>query len=200
MNEYALSALIFGLTAGLKPGPLGIVIIQQTLEHGLKNGLRASLAPIITDGPIIIVALLVLTQLKDVNIFIGFLSIIGGLYLLWLSVKIFSIQEISASKSLNKVGSLSTAIKVNLLSPYPYLFWFTVGGTYLATGTTTESITFVVVSIGTLVISKMFIAWIASNFRELLDSNAYLWLMRFLGLLILVFGLLLLNKGYYFLA
>ena len=40
MSEYVLSAFIFGLTAGLKPGPLGIVIIQQTLEHGLKNGIE----------------------------------------------------------------------------------------------------------------------------------------------------------------
>ena len=200
MSEYVLSAFILGLTAGLKPGPLGIVIIQQTLEHGLKNGIQASLAPIITDGPIIFVAFIVLTQLKNIDIFIGFLSIIGGLYLLWLSVKILSIQEINTSKSLNKTGSLSMAIKVNLLSPYPYLFWFTVGGSYLATGNTNESIMFVLVSIGTLVISKILVAWVASNFRELLDSKAYVWVMRILGSLILVFGLLLLNKSYYLLV
>lgn len=200
MSEYVLSAFIFGLTAGLKPGPLGIVIIQQTLEYGLKNGIKASLAPIITDGPIIFVAFIVLTQLKNIDIFIGFLSIIGGLYLLWLSVKILSIQEINTSKSLNKTGSLSMAIKVNLLSPYPYLFWFTVGGSYLATGNKNESIMFVLVSIGTLVISKILVAWVASNFRELLDSKAYVWVMRILGSLILVFGLLLLNKSYYLLV
>ena len=195
MNEYVLSAFIFGLTAGLKPGPLGIVVIQQTLEHGLKYGIRASLAPIITDGPIIIVALLVLTQFKDIALFVGILSFVGGLYLLWLSQKIIRIKKINISEALKKPKSLETAIKVNLLSPNPYLFWSTVGGTYLVLGTQSQSVVFIVVSIGTLVASKIFTAWIADNFRELLDSKAYLLVMKSLGFLLAVFGVLFIIRG-----
>ena len=196
MSEYILSAFIFGLTAGFKPGPLGILVIQQTLTHGLKYGIRASLAPIITDGPIIVVALFILTQFKDIALFIGILSAIGGLYLLWLSLKILKLKEINISKSLGTPTSLATAIKVNLLSPHPYLFWVTVGGAYLTRGDRTESIVFVTVAIGTLVISKMVVAWVASHFRELLDSQAYLWVMRILGGLLSIFGFLLLNQSY----
>jgi threonine/homoserine/homoserine lactone efflux protein len=196
MSEYVLSAFIFGLTAGLKPGPLGIVVIQQTLTHGLKYGIRASLAPIITDGPIIFTALAILTQFKDIALFVCILSFIGGLYLLWLSLKILKLKEINVSKSLGTPTSLGTAIKVNLLSPNPYLFWFTVGGTYLARGNQAESVAFVVVAIGTLVLAKMVVAWVASNFRELLDSQAYLWVMRILGGMLLIFGLLMLNQSY----
>jgi len=195
MNEYVLSAFIFGLTAGLKPGPLGIVVIQQTLEHGLKHGIKASLAPIITDGPIIIVALLVLTQFRDIALFVGILSFAGGLYLLWLSQRIIRIKEINISETLKKPKSLETAIKVNLLSPNPYLFWFTVGGTYLVLGTQSQSVVFIVVSIGTLVASKIFTAWVAGNFRELLDSKAYLLVMKALGLLLAVFGVLFIIRG-----
>ena len=190
MNEYVTSAFIFGLAAGFKPGPLGIVVIQQTLEHGLKHGLKACLAPIITDGPIIIAALVVLAQFGDKIPFIGVLSLIGGLYLLWLSLKIISIKEINISNKLSNPKSLETAIKVNFLSPNPYLFWFTVGGTYLALGTQSQSAAFIVVSIGALVASKMITAWIAAYFRELLDSKAYIWIMRFLGLLLAGFGVL----------
>jgi threonine/homoserine/homoserine lactone efflux protein len=50
MTEFFFSALSFGLAAGLKPGPLGIIVIQQTLSKGLSAGVRASLAPLITDG------------------------------------------------------------------------------------------------------------------------------------------------------
>jgi threonine/homoserine/homoserine lactone efflux protein len=196
MSEYVLSAFVFGLTAGLKPGPLGIVVIQQTLTHGLKYGIRASLAPIITDGPIIFAALAILTQFKDIALFVGILSFIGGLYLLWLSLKILKLKEINVSKSLGTPTSLAIAIKVNLLSPNPYLFWFTVGGTYLARGNQTESVAFVVVAIGTLVLAKMVVAWVASNFRELLDSQAYLWVMRVLGGLLSIFGFLMLNQSY----
>ena len=190
MNEYVIFAFIFGLTAGFKPGPLGIVVIQETLEHGLRHGLKACLAPIITDGPIIIAALVVLTQFSDKTPFIGILSLVGGLYLLWLSLKIIRIKEINISNILSKPKSLETAIKVNLLSPNPYIFWFTVGGTYLALGSQSQSAAFIVVSIGTLVASKMITAWIAAYFRELLNSKAYVWVMRFLGLLLAGFGVL----------
>lgn len=190
MNEYVISAFIFGLTAGFKPGPLGIVVIQETLEHGLRHGLKACLAPIITDGPIIIAALVVLTQFSDKTPFIGILSLVGGLYLLWLSLKIIRIKEINISNILSKPKSLETAIKVNLLSPNPYIFWFTVGGTYLALGSQSQSAAFIVVSIGTLVASKMITAWIAAYFRELLNSKVYVWVMRFLGLLLAGFGVL----------
>ncbi len=196
MSEYVLSAFVFGLTAGFKPGPLGIVVIQQTLTHGLKYGIRASLAPIITDGPIIFAALAILTLFKDIALFVGLLSFIGGLYLLWLSLKILKLKEINVSKSLGTPTSLATAIKVNLLSPNPYLFWFTVGGAYLARGNQAESVVFVVVAIGTLVLVKMVVAWVASNFRKLLDSQAYLWVMRVLGGLLSIFGLLMLNQSY----
>ncbi len=196
MSEYVLSAFVFGLTAGFKLGPLGIVVIQQTLTHGLKYGIRASLAPIITDGPIIFAALAILTQFKDIALFVGILSFIGGLYLLWLSLKILKLKEINVSKSLGTPTSLGTAIKVNLLSPNPYLFWFTVGGTYLARGNQAESVAFVVVAIETLVLAKMVVAWVASNFRELLDSQAYLWVMRVLGGLLSIFGFLMLNQSY----
>jgi len=196
MNEYIISAFIFGLTAGFKPGPLGIVVIQQTLTHGLKYGIRASLAPIITDAPIIFIVLATLTQFKDIDLFIGILSSFGGVYLLWLSLKIVKIKEINISQSLGTPISLAIAIKVNLLSPNPYIFWFTVGGAYLARGNQIESTLFVVVAIGTLVLSKMVVAWVASNFRDLLDSQAYLWVMRVLGGLLSIFGFLLLYQSY----
>jgi threonine/homoserine/homoserine lactone efflux protein len=195
MNEYALSAFIFGITAGFKPGPLGIVVIQQTLEHGLKSGVKASLAPIISDGPIIILALMVLSQFKEISPFIGTLSIVGGLYLLWLCLKIIRVNEINITEKLEKPKSLETAIKVNLLSPNPYLFWFTVGGTYLIVGTRIQSIVFIAVSVGTLVVSKMVTAWIAANFREFLGSSAYVVVMKILGFLLAAFGVLFIIRG-----
>ena len=138
---------------------------------------------------------MVFTQLKDITLFIGLLSLIGGMYLLWLSMKILRMREINISRSLGSPKSLSTAIKVNFFSPNPYLFWFTVGGTYIALGTQAESIAFVVVSIGTLVLAKIVVAWVASNFRDLLDGTAYLWVMRVLAVLLAIFGLLFLNKS-----
>jgi threonine/homoserine/homoserine lactone efflux protein len=196
MNEFFFSALSFGLAAGLKPGPLGIVVIQQTLSRGLPSGLRASMAPLITDGPIIIAALWFLSQFKSIDLFAAVLSIFGGLYLLWLSQKMFRIQNVSISSKLGSDASLGTAVKVNLLNPGPYLFWFTVGGSYIVRGTTTESLVFVVTAIGTLIASKIAVALLAANFLPSLESRGYLATMKVLAAMLAAFGLLSLAVAY----
>lgn len=196
MNEYVLSAFIFGITAGFSPGPLSIIVVQQTLEKGLRNGLKASLAPMITDGPIIAVTLLVLTRLKNINIFIGILSLIGGLYLLWLSFKMIRMKKLPYSKTPGTNTSLNAAIKVNFLNPNPYLFWFTVGGTYILLGTKLQSMIFVSVGISTLICSKMFIAFITSRFRKMLESYIYLFIMKLLGIGMAIFGITFFIKSY----
>jgi hypothetical protein len=43
MNEFFFAALSFGLAAGLKPGPLGIIVIQQTPSKFEVRRLRKDL-------------------------------------------------------------------------------------------------------------------------------------------------------------
>jgi threonine/homoserine/homoserine lactone efflux protein len=190
MNEFFLSALSFGLAAGLKPGPLGVIVIQQTLSRGLSAGVRASLAPLITDGPIIIAAMWFLSRFKSIDLFAAALSLLGGAYLLWLSAKMFRVSEISLAGKLNSQSSLTAAVKVNLLNPGPYLFWFTVGGSYIIRGSTTESLVFIVTTIGTLIVSKIAVAVLALRFFPSLESRGYLLTMKFLAGALVWFGLL----------
>ena len=190
MNEFFLSALSFGLAAGLKPGPLGVLVIQQTLSRGLPAGVRASLAPLITDGPIIIAALWLLSRFKTIDLFVAALSLVGGAYLLWLSAKMLRINNISLSAKLRSGSSLVTAVKVNFLNPGPYLFWFTVGGSYIVRGSTAESIVFVLTAIGTLIASKVVVAVLAARFFPSLESRGYLLTMKVLAGTLAWFGLL----------
>src|SRR4051812_15590758 len=135
MNEFFFSALSFGLAAGIKPGPLGIFVIQQTLSRGLPAGVRASLAPLVTDGPIIIAALWLLSNFKNIDALGAGMSLFGGIYLLWLASRMFRVRHISLSAKLRSESSLATAVKLNFVNPGPYLFWFTVGGSYIIRGT-----------------------------------------------------------------
>jgi threonine/homoserine/homoserine lactone efflux protein len=196
MNEFFLSALAFGLAAGLKPGPLGIVVIQQTLSHGLPGGLKASMAPLITDGPIIIAALWLLSQFKNIDLFAAGLNLVSGLYLLWLAQKMLRVQSISMTSKLGAEASLLTAVKVNFLNPGPYLFWFTVGGSYIVRGTTTQSAVFVVTSIGALIAAKVAVALLAARYLPSLESRGYLGTLKALAALMAVFGVLSLAASY----
>lgn len=190
MTEFFLAALSFGLAAVIKPGPLGIFVIQQTLSKGLRAGVWASLAPLVTDGPIIIAALWCLSQFKSIEPLAAGMSLAGGIYLLWLAVKMFRAQEISLSEKLQGGSSLSTAVKLNFLNPGPYLFWFTVGGSYIVRATVVESAVFVATAIGTLIMAKVAMAVIASRLLPAFDSRGYLVTMKVLAATLAGFGLL----------
>jgi threonine/homoserine/homoserine lactone efflux protein len=195
VNEFFFAALSFGLAAGLKPGPLGIIVIQQTLSKGLPAGIRASLAPLITDGPIIIAALWLLTRFKSIDLFAAALGILGGVYLVWLAVKILRLRELSLTKRLELQTSFLTAVKINLLNPGPYLFWFTVGGSYIIRGSSLERTVFVVTAIGSLIASKILVALLAARFFSSLESRGYLLVMRLLAGTLIWFGLMSMVKA-----
>jgi threonine/homoserine/homoserine lactone efflux protein len=195
MLEYFLPALSLGLAGGIKPGPLSIVVIQQTLSRGLPAGVRASLAPLITDGPIIIAALWLLSKFKSIQLLAAAMSLVGGIYLLWLAAKMFRIREISLPGKLRLQGSLATAVKVTLLSPSPYLFWFTVGGNYILRGTAVESAVFVATTIGALIAAKVAVAVLAWRFLPALEGRGYLLAMKFLAATMVSFGLLSIVKA-----
>ena len=124
-----LSYLIFGITyafaAAVQPGPLLTYIISQTLKKGWRSTLPAAFAPVISDIPILILILFLLSTMPDSFIFI--LRIGGGLFLLYLGFRAFkSWQEFDADQTiLNESGqqTLFNAVFVNLLNPAPYLGW-----------------------------------------------------------------------------
>jgi threonine/homoserine/homoserine lactone efflux protein len=87
---FVIAAITFGLVAGLKPGPLGVFVIHQTMSKGYFQGFLSSLAPILTDGPIILLALLLTLQVNDLNWFVSLISILGAVYLTNISYKIFT--------------------------------------------------------------------------------------------------------------
>lgn len=190
MNEYWLSALAFGLAAGLKPGPLAVIVIQQTLSHGTAAGIRAGFAPFITDGPIILAALALMSQFKQIDPLIAAIGLIGGGYLLWVSSKVYRTQPVTLSSATLPAASMATAVRVNLLNPNPYLFWFTVGGSYMLQGSLAQGIVFALIVLIVLVGTTAAIAWVAGRYLGALQSRAYLNTMKVLAVILAGFGAL----------
>ncbi len=50
--EYLiLTGTVLGITAGISPGPLLMLVISQTIRFGHREGIKVSLTPLITDAP-----------------------------------------------------------------------------------------------------------------------------------------------------
>jgi threonine/homoserine/homoserine lactone efflux protein len=136
MLIYLIQGVTFGFAAVVQPGPFQTYLMSQALNHGWRRTLPAALAPLISDGPIIILALLVLSQmplwLEQV------LQIAGGLFLFYLAYgtfrtwREFKAADMDPTHS-NAMGVLKAAM-VNMLNPNPYLSWMLVLGPLLVKG------------------------------------------------------------------
>ena len=122
MGELALG-LSIGLGAGLSPGPLLALVVRATLRHGFAAGARLAAAPLLSDAPIVVIAIVVLGHLGDTVL--AALSAAGAVFVAWLAWDaLHEHPDAAAAPS----GDLRRAVAVNALSPHPWLFWATVGG------------------------------------------------------------------------
>ena len=118
------------------PGPFQAYLLSQALKSGWKRTLPAALAPLVTDGPIIAIVLLVLTQMPQC--FLDIIRIVGGLFILYLARGVFLDLRNAASISRLPDNAASqsfiNAVFMNLLNPNPYIFWGVVAGPILLSG------------------------------------------------------------------
>src|SRR5215208_8263148 len=80
---YIAQGIVYGFAAAAQPGPLQTFLISQALMKGWRKSLPAALAPLISDGPIIALCLLVLSQVPAW--LQQFLYLAGGLFILYLA-------------------------------------------------------------------------------------------------------------------
>lgn len=176
-----------GLAAGIAPGPLLTMVISETIKGNKFNGIAIALAPLITDIPIVFFSILILNSIADTDIIIGVLSILGGLFLVYLGIQNFRFDATPTSEKLSTRLSLKYGIVANVLSPHPYVFWITIGApTFLKASTngSLASFSFIVGFYMLLIGSKVIIAIISGKIKGLLQSNAYKYIMHFMGLVL----------------
>lgn len=136
MITYLLQGLALGVSAAASPGPFQAYLINRSLVSGWQRGVLIAFAPLISDGPIVLLIILILDQIPPW--FIRVLSLAGGLFVLYLAVATLrqlrrapaSLAEEPAKPSLTR-GGLWQGVIVNTLSPGLYTFWAFVNGPIL---------------------------------------------------------------------
>lgn len=133
MFAYILQGFFLGFPAAATPGPLQAFYLSQTMRSGWKKTLPSALAPLISDGPIILLVLFVLTRTPDY--FLRGLRIAGGAFILYLAYGAFTqfrrqSQPQPIAPDASRQG-LMKAVITNLLNPNPYVFWGVVAGPIL---------------------------------------------------------------------
>ncbi len=200
LTAFLLPGLSFGLAAGVSPGPLLTLVISETLSGGWRRGIRIALAPVLTDGPIVAIAILLLGITSKMDFFLGTISIAGALFLFYIGcqsiatrkgIDLSGIEKITTEKPSNR-NALIKGIVTNYLNPAPYVFHFTVAAPIVARafheGNTSFGIIFLAGFFAAIVGIKIIIALVVDRSRSLLSGMVYVWLMRVLGAALIWFA------------
>lgn len=130
-------AFVIGFSVASIPGPMIVVISTETLKKGPRAGLVTMTVPLLLDG----LVMLPLGLLLQASLFSGkaavALGLAGGLFLVWLGVQSMGASTSESLKFRTQSGELSSFKKgfvTHVTSPYPYLYWGTVGSTFVRQG------------------------------------------------------------------
>jgi len=198
---YLGSGLFLGIVAGISPGPLLPLVVTETLKYGRKEGIKLALAPLITDLPIILAAYFLIQNFAENSLLLGIISLLGALFLLLLAYENIRYKPSVKNKPIQKPKSFQKGIVVNLLNPHPYLFWILVGAPILVNAGLISSFAIVLFLAGfyvMLVGSKIVFALLTGKMKNILQQKAFVLSIRFLGIVLIVFSVLLFKEAVHY--
>jgi threonine/homoserine/homoserine lactone efflux protein len=156
--EQVLFGSGFALAAALQPGPLQAFLFSQVAQKGWRRTVPAAFSPLLSDGPIALVVLLILKRLPPE---MGrLLQLAGGILLLYLGYASWrrssqAGQEKPESRD-SAPRTLMQAAAVNILNPNPYLAWSLILGPRLMRASSLgrgEAAALIVAFYGTMVLA-----------------------------------------------
>lgn len=137
--EALIVGLSLGLAAGISPGPLLALVIGSTLQRGFGAGARVAASPLVTDLPIVIIAIGVAGTVPETVLHA--MTLVGGAFVVWLGIG--TVRDAGGRVELVAEGAAADPVArrrdllrkdlwsgalVNFLSPHPWLFWLGIGG------------------------------------------------------------------------
>ena len=187
-----------GLGAAIQPGPLQALLVSRVVAVGWKRTLPACFAPLLSDGPVALLAILALGRLPRAGL--PLLRAAGGvllLYLAWTALGQWR-RPAAASSQPSAPRTLLEAATLNLLNPNPYLAWALVLGPAVVAAWRRhplEAAAFVAALYGTMLLTMVAFVLLAGSSRLLSPrvQHALVFasaaILSGLGLLLLVEGL-----------
>lgn len=135
MISYFIFGLSYSFACVVQPGPFQAYLFSQSITNGWRKTIPLVFAPLISDLPVIILVLFILTIVPPAVL--GILQCFGGIFLLYLAFKAYkSLRSLNTNDKTDTsgYGNLFKAVLVNLFNPNPYFGWSLVMGPMLIKG------------------------------------------------------------------
>ena len=202
--EYVLATgILLGITAGVAPGPLLMLVISETMKYGQREGVKVALAPLVTDWPIILGAFLLVSTFRELDLFLGILALAGGCYLFHLGWENLRAQPLDLPERTTRPSSLLKGITANFLNPNPYIFWASVGTPIMMRSLENSPfhvVAFLLPFYFFIVFSKILIAFIVQNMKHFLATRGYVYTLKILGIALILLGFMFARDAHHYMS
>jgi threonine/homoserine/homoserine lactone efflux protein len=135
MINYFLFGITYAFACVVQPGPFQAFLFSQSITNGWRKTIPLVFAPLLSDLPVILLVLLVLTHIPQEVLWI--LQCVGGVFLLYLAFNAYKAWRTfnqSITQDVSPQFNIMKAAMVNFLNPNPYLAWTLVMGPLLIKG------------------------------------------------------------------
>ncbi len=203
--QYIIDGIYLGLALAILLGPIFIVLIQSTLEHGTRAGLTAATGIWVSD---VIIVVLTLAFIKKIDTivqhpdFIFWMGLIGGIVLMGVGIantfkKSHLDLDAKPIKASGWFGFWTKGFLVNTVNPFTFIFWLSTITSYVATKqlTTIESEYFVAAIIMTIIITDSLKVLMAKAIRKRINEKTLNIINKVAGAALIIFGVVLLVKS-----
>ena len=187
-----LFGIFLGLAAGLSPGPLVTLVVSETMKNGKKEGIKVAVSPLISELPIVLFVLMILSSAAGNSIIMGAISLLGACFLTYLGLLNLKANVKETKDHPERNNSLLVGITTNLLNPNAYIFWLTIGGPRILNnppGHISAAVLFILGFYIMLVGSKATVALVVDKSKTRIESKHYVYLIRILGIVLIAFAL-----------
>lgn len=198
--ESILLGVAVGLFAGLIPGAFSTVVASTALERGMREGMKVSLLPVVTETLVMLAAVFVLSSLPEQVL--RWIGLLGGLLLLFMAWKMFQTANRAdplATERGHHRGHLLRVALFGVLAPGAWGFWFFFGAPLLLNRWSVGPGhglayygSFMVCFVGSL----MALAWVVGSGRGFLNPTWYRRTVRAAGGLLVVVGVVLIWQSW----
>ncbi len=203
------TSFVVGLSGAMMPGPLLALTIGETARYGFWAGPLLTLGHVILELALVIALVLGLSQFIGGELVLSIVGIVGGTVLLIMGL--FTVRRGWQKVPLPVVSSASivqnrklvlSGILVSTSNPYWFIWWATIGMTYLLWS----------LKLGIAGVASFFtghiladlswyalVAFIIARGRKVISGTVYRWLLLVCGLALVALGGYFITSGIRFL-
>jgi threonine/homoserine/homoserine lactone efflux protein len=206
--ELAVTSFVVGFTGAMMPGPVLIATILQSVKRGYVAG------PLVTLGHALVELIMTILLVSGLALIVNspeafmVLGVAGGVTLLWMGVgtlrysKKASMEKLAENRSSSRLllrGPISLGLLMSISNPYWWVWWVTVGNTFLLEGLAVASTIGVVVFYFSHIMSDFtwytFISSSLSKTKTRISDRTYRYLLAVCAVALVAIGLIFIADG-----